>query len=146
MGLYECASSKSVWRGYYYYEEKGHILSCDKIGEDIYKGKVQGTASDPYKVTIDIRHPRKSTCNCPFADGRRVVCKHMMALYFTVYPSEADRLLKEQEEYELEEELREQEEYEHIKEYVYSLSKAELRIELIDALSELEAEERYDRW
>ena len=82
MGLYECASSKSVWRGYYYYEEKGHILSCDKIGEYIYKGEVQGTASDPYKVIIDIRHPRKSTCNCPFADGRRVVCKHMMALYF----------------------------------------------------------------
>ena len=46
----------------------------------------------------------------------------------------------------MEEELREQEKYEHIKEYVYSLSKAELRIELIDALSELEAEERYDRW
>ncbi|NMB97839.1 MAG: hypothetical protein GYA02_14710 [Clostridiaceae bacterium] len=38
---------------------------------------------------INIVHPRKSKCNCPHADGRRVICKHMIALYFTVFPKEA---------------------------------------------------------
>ena len=138
MGLYECASGRSVWRGYYYFKDKGkHVLTCERVSEDVYRGKVQGTAKKPYDVLIDIRHPRKSTCSCPFAKGRRVVCKHMIALYFTVYPSEADRL-SEQEEYEREIELQKEKEAERIKKYVNSLSKEQLRAELLYALYELE--------
>lgn len=55
---------------------------------------------------INIEHPRSSKCNCPHAEGRRIVCKHMVALYFSVFPDVAKEyisLVKEAE--------REQEEY-----------------------------------
>ena len=39
-----------------------------------------------YHVTINREHPRSSTCDCPYAKGRKVVCKHMIALLFTAEP------------------------------------------------------------
>lgn len=38
-----------------------------------------------------MEHPRKSICNCPHADGRRVICKHMIALLFTASPEAANK-------------------------------------------------------
>lgn len=38
-----------------------------------------------------MEHPRKSKCNCPHADGRRVICKHMIALLFTASPEAANK-------------------------------------------------------
>lgn len=90
---------------------------------------------------IDTEHPKKSTCNCPHAEGKKIVCKHKVALFFTVFPKEADRYIAEIEEYEREEEEREQERYDQIVKYVNGLSKEELRIELINALIEAEEEE-----
>ena len=58
----------------------------------------------PYRTIIDVLHPRKSQCNCPFADGRRVICKHMVALLFTELPNEAEAYMLEIEESEKEEE------------------------------------------
>ncbi|MDF2612207.1 MAG: zinc finger protein [Lachnospiraceae bacterium] len=94
-------------------------------------------------VHIDKQHPRKSTCNCPFADGRRVICKHMVALLFTTEPKLAEDFLKEVEEYEAEEEAREQQHYEDLKKYVMGLSKQELQEMLIDALIQLEERRNY---
>ena len=37
-----------------------------------------------------MEHPRKSKCN-PHADGRRVICKHMIALLFTASPEAANK-------------------------------------------------------
>jgi len=85
MGLIEIASSNSVWRGMDYYENK-KVISWNKSGDDIYDGIVSGSKGNSYAVHIDKAHPRRSVCNCPFADGRRVVCKHMIALYFTAEP------------------------------------------------------------
>ncbi|WP_224168773.1 MULTISPECIES: SWIM zinc finger family protein [Eubacterium] len=87
---------------------------------------------------IDRAHPRKSTCNCPFADGRRVVCKHMIALYFTAEPKAAEDFLKEVEEWEAEELEREEQHYEDLERYVKTLSKTELQEQLLSALIELE--------
>ena len=42
-----------------------------KIGDGVYQGKVSGSQDNIYDVVIDIDHPRKSTCTCPFAAGRR---------------------------------------------------------------------------
>lgn len=137
MGLIELASGNSVWRGLDYYERK-KIVSWEKTGEHTYSGKVSGSNGETYDVLIDKEHPRKSKCNCPFADGRRVICKHMIGLLFTVEPKQATDFLKAVEEYEAEEELREQQHYEDLKEYVYSLSKAELQQLYLDALIELE--------
>lgn len=40
-------------------------------------------------VHIDKAHPRRSFCNRPFTECRRVVCKHMIALYSTAGPKMA---------------------------------------------------------
>lgn len=144
MGLIELASGNSVWRGLDYYERK-KIVSWEKVGEQAYSGKVSGSNGETYVVLIDKEHPRKSKCNCPFADGRRVICKHMIGLLFTVEPKQAADFRKAVEEYEAEEELREQQYYEDLKEYVYSLSKTELQSLYLDALMELEYM-RDSRW
>ena len=92
MGLIDLASNNSLWRGYNYFERK-NVLSYKKITGTESEGKVKGTVT--YDVYINIDHPRKSKCNCPHADGRRVICKHMIALYFTVYPETAQKFMDE---------------------------------------------------
>ena len=81
MGLIEIASGNSVWRGMDYYENH-KVVSWNKSGNSTYKGGVSGSNEENYNVHIDKLHPRKSVCNCPIAEVRRVVCKHMIALFF----------------------------------------------------------------
>ena len=89
MSFIHLASMESAWRGYEYYKS-GKVKNCEKITPDQYEGMVSGSRKKPYQVTIDLKHPRSSECNCPHANGRRVVCKHMVALYFTAFPKEAE--------------------------------------------------------
>ena len=130
MGLLDIASANSFWRGYDYFK-KSRVLSCKKIDDDKYEGAVQGSGDNIYQVYIDLEHPKKSTCTCPHADGTRRACKHKVALYFSLYPEAAEQAIKEAEEWEAEEERRLEEEREDIKKYVYSLTKQELRDELL---------------
>ena len=58
------------------------MVSWSKSGDSTYKGDVSGSNEENYNVHIDKLHPRKSVCNCSIAGGRRVVCKHMIALFF----------------------------------------------------------------
>lgn len=130
MGLLEIASGNSLWRGHDYYTA-GNVLSKEKVDDNLYRGTVRGSQETPYEVTIDIRHPKRSVCTCPHAEGTRRICKHKVALYFSVFPKEADRIVKEAEEWEAGEEKRRQEEYQEILKYVNSLSKQELREQLL---------------
>ena len=141
MGLIEIASNNTVWRGMDYYNEK-KVTGWERTGEHTYDVFVSGSEGNTYKVHIDKKHPRKSTCNCPFADGRRVVCKHMIALYFTAEPQAAEDFLKDVEQWEAEEEEREKQHYEDLKKYVKSLKKQELQEALLNALVELEERDR----
>ncbi len=68
------------YRGYEYYNE-GRVLTYNKLSDYEYTGDVVG--SQLYHVKINLRHPKKSTCTCPYVDGSRI-CKHMIALLFTV--------------------------------------------------------------
>ena len=144
MGLIETASANSVWRGLDYYEAK-KVISWEKTGTFAYDGVVSGSEGNKYIVHIETNHPRRSTCNCPFAEGRRVVCKHMIALYFTAVPNAADDFLRQVEEWEAEEQEREKQHYEDLRKYVNQLNKAELRERLYDALVELEERDNYWR-
>lgn len=144
MGLIECASNNSVWRGMDYYEGK-KVLSWNKSGDEQYDGVVSGSNGEKYTVHIDKAHAKRSTCNCAFADGRCVVCKHMIALLFTAEPKQAEDFLKLVEEYEAEEEEREKEHYADLRKYVNGLSKAELQEQLYNALCEIEYLE-HNRW
>lgn len=137
MGLIEMASGNSVWRGMDYYERK-MVCSWKKSGEEAYDGVVSGSEGNKYSVHIDKVHPRKSSCNCPFAEGRRVICKHMIALLFTAEPKTAEDFLRQVEKWEQEEKERERLHYKELREYVNSLSKKELQERLYDALVELE--------
>ena len=145
MSIRTLASGASAWRGYQYYTGK-KVLSLAQTGEDEYTGQVAGSGPAPYQVTINISHPRRSRCNCPHADGRRVICKHMVALFFTAFPEEAEDYIKEVEEYEREEERRREEHYAALRSYVKSLSKRELQDQLFEALSELEEMGRVFDW
>jgi hypothetical protein len=144
MGLIETASANSIWRGMDYYEAR-KVISWEKTGTFAYDGIVSGSEGNKYTVHIETNHPRRSTCNCPFAEGRRVVCKHMIALYFTAEPKAADEFLRQVEEWEAEEQEREKQHYEDLRKYVNQLSKAELRERLYDALVELEERDNYWR-
>ena len=144
MSIRTMASGASVWRGYQYYMEN-KVLSLSQTGDDEYTGLVAGSGSDPYQVTINTEHPRRSKCNCPHADGRQVVCKHMVALYFSAFPDEAEQYMKEVKEAEREEEKRQKEHLAEIRAYVNSLSKKELQEELFESLLKLD-EIYHGRW
>lgn len=143
MSIMSSASGNSIWRGYEYYKSK-KVKSFLKLSDDEYEGVVLGSLKAPYDVKINVSHIRQSKCNCPHADGKRIICKHMVALFFTAFPAEADQYIKEIEEYEREEEEREEANYGEIVKYVYSLSKEELRQELISYM--LESEEDWNHW
>lgn len=142
MSIMSSASGASLWRGYEYYKDK-KVKSFVKLSDDEYEGIIAGSKAEPYHVKINISHIRQSICNCPHADGKRIICKHMVALFFAVFPIEVDKYIKEVEEYEREEAEREKEHYEEIKKYVYSLSKEELRQELINHIIESEEDRHY---
>ena len=142
MGLIDIASGNSVWRGYYYYKD-GMVLEWEQTGKFVFKGKVKGSEDNLYDVLIDLKHPKKSICDCPHAEGTRRACKHKVALYYTIFPEEAERLLREAKEYEAQEEERWEAECAEIEKYVYSLKKEELREELLWRMIE-EREQR--RW
>lgn len=142
MGLIEIASGKSVWRGMDYYDNK-KVISWEKTGAETYSGVVSGSEDNIYNVHIDKEHPRKSTCDCPFAEGRRVICKHMIALYFTAEPEAAEAFLREVEAWEAEENERVEQHYKDLERYVKTLSKAELQKQLLSALIELEERQNW---
>lgn len=121
------ASYRSYWRGYDYFKN-GCVKKVKRIDAFTYTGIVSG--SEDYHVTLDLAHPRKSTCDCPYAQGRRVMCKHKVALAFAISPEAvkaADKIIEEQLQYEAEKENREQEQYERIKKEVMKMSLEELR-------------------
>ena len=98
VGLIEIASNNSVWRGMDYYENK-KVLSWHKAEDGTYNGVVSGQEGKDYSVHIDKIHPRKSTCNCPFADDNAVhpllhIHNNLVdSLYPVHHPIESDLLL-----------------------------------------------------
>ncbi|MBK5253345.1 MAG: SWIM zinc finger family protein [Peptostreptococcaceae bacterium] len=144
MSIITAASRPSVFRGLDYFEEK-KVLSWSQIDDFKYEGYVSGSGKEPYFVTIDIEHPKRSVCNCPHAKGTRRVCKHKVALFFTVFPKEAEDFRKAIEEEKRRKEEEEEQLYDDIENYVNGLSVEQLRIQLINFMIELE-EQDDDLW
>lgn len=129
MGLKECASWASVCRGYDYYKEN-KVLEIKQESETTFTSVVKGSGKAKYHVYIDIKHPRKSKCDCPHANGRRIVCKHQMATFFKAFPEEVKILEREfalAEQYE--EELEDKKEA-ALEKYLDGLSKEELKSQI----------------
>ena len=88
MWMLEIASYNSYWRGLDYFESK-LVKKLNRLNEFIYEAEVEWTNS--YNVRIDVNHPGKSTCTCPHASGKSIICKHKVAAYFSIYPEEAQK-------------------------------------------------------
>lgn len=144
MGLINIASGNSTWRGLDYYKEN-KVSYYKKTSDSEYEGIVNGSNGKKYNVFMDIEHPRKSKCDCPHAKDKRIICKHIVALYFTAFPDEVDKFLKEVEEAEKEYKAYEEELYNKTIKYINSMSKNELKEALIEILN-VAPEWVYDRF
>ncbi len=133
MGLLDLASYKSVWRGYEYYNAK-NVITHIKQSDTQIKGMVRGSGQKHYEVFVDLEHPRKSKCNCPHADGKRIICKHMIALYFSSYPKEAKKYYEDVIKYQEEEEQRQEELEYKVIDYVHKLKKSDLEQLILQVL------------
>ena len=133
MKLVNLASYDSAWRGYEYYKED-KVISYEQVEDGVYKGKVKGSGNAIYNVTLDLNKVRNTSCDCPFANGRRIICKHAVALYFAIFPNDAGEYKKQ-----VDKEQAEYEEWEdglpdRVEAYVRKLSKKELQDQLLDVL------------
>ena len=128
MGIISLASGNSCWRGLDYYKNK-KVTKLNKINENEYLSVVKGTKK--YNVYLDIEHPRKSTCDCPLANGKRIICKHIVATYFSAIPEEATNFEEEQTRLQEEFEKKQENEYNEVIKCLNKMSKQELIGELI---------------
>ena len=144
MSLLSSASNNSIWRGYDYFKAN-KVRKLEKISDTRFTASVAGNEKEPYITTIDLEHLRQSSCNCPHAAGRRVICKHMVALYFAVFPDEGEKLYASALAYEEEEEKRQEELARKLPKYIHSLKKAELEQKLLNLLY-TGPEWQYDRF
>ena len=145
MGLIDIASSKSVWRGLDYYKQN-KVLSYEQNEDGTYEGEVQGSGKDNYHVHLDMIHPRSSTCNCPLADGKKIICKHIVAVSFCIDETEVDRFKNEKTIYASEEEERRAKEYDRYMSMAKCMSMKELRDAFVETMIELEEIRRKERY
>ena len=128
MGIISVASGTSCWKGLEYYKNN-KIKNINKVSDTEYTSAAFGTKE--YSVYLNLKNPRKSTCNCPLANGKRIICKHIVATYFSVatgsakeFEDEQNRLQEEYEEYQ-------ENEYKNAIKFINKMSKKELVEELI---------------
>lgn len=133
--------------------QQQQVLNFTEVENGIVEGAVSGSEGLEYAVSIDLAHPKRSTCNCKFADGRRVVCKHMIALYFASIPGAYEQFEKDRRNWETQIELEERrwrkETRERIDRHAAALSAEEARTKLADILFQEALDERYrsqDEW
>lgn len=135
MSIISVASGQSVYRGYEYAQAK-KVLQMEQTAEGVLKAVVSGSGGSTYEVIADVEHPRRSQCTCPHAAGKRIVCKHIVAVYFTAFPQEARKYIEEMELYWEEEEQRQEEMEDTVIRYIYSLQKSDLQQKLLQVLFE----------
>lgn len=143
MEIYRSASLQSQFRGLDYFKEK-KVICFKKINDSEYNGQVKGN-NKIYDVFINIEHPKKySHCNCPLAEGKKIICKHMIALYFEIFPEKAKQFLKE-----IDEHNKKVDEYQReleikLQNYIKHMDRKELEDSLLDCLYQVEW--LYDRF
>lgn len=128
MSIISSASGSSCWRGLDYYK-KEKVKNISQITEYEFKSDVIGT--EEYNVYLNLKKPRTSKCNCPLANGKMIICKHIVATYFAVVPNSAEDFEEEQKQ--LQEEYTDYKEEQYLKviKYIKKMTKKELVDELI---------------
>ncbi len=128
MSIISSASGASCWRGLDYYNKR-QVKNIKKISDIEYSSMVCGT--EDYDVYLNLKNPRKSTCNCPLANGKRIICKHIVATYFSVVPNSAKEFEDEQKRLQEEYEEYKENEYKNTIKAINKMSKNQLVAELI---------------
>lgn len=134
MSFLSSASMESRWRGYEYFKGK-KVLKLQRLGDMRFQAFVLGSRKDPYTVVINLEHLRQSSCTCPHAAGRRVICKHMVATFFTAFPGEAQRYYDEVQKAQEEWEDYQEDRYNKYIKYVRSLKKKDAQDRLLEVLN-----------
>lgn len=143
MEIYRSASLQSQFRGHDYFKEK-KVISFEQINDCEYFGKVKGNNRN-YDVFINIEHPKKySHCNCPLAEGKKIICKHMVALYFEIFPEKAKQFLEEIDEHNKKVDEYQKELENKLQNYIKHMDRKELENSLLDCLYQVEW--LYDRF
>jgi len=128
MGIISSASGSSCWRGLDYYKNK-KVKNIKKINEVEYTGLVSG--SKDYNVYLNLDKTSKSTCDCPLAKGKRIICKHIVATYFSIVPNSAKDFEDEQNKLQEEYEESVEKEYQNVIKHLNKMSKRELIEEIV---------------
>lgn len=85
MGIISCASGSSCWRGLDYYKNN-KVIKLNIINNFEFPAIIDGTKK--YDVYLNIEHPRKSKCNCPLANGKKIfvniLLQHILRQYQVV--------------------------------------------------------------
>ena len=137
MGLLEIASSKSVWRGIEYYKSH-NVLSWEQTEDGVFDGLVKGSSDEMYSVHVDTIHPRNSKCNCPLANGKKIICKHIVAVYMATHPKEENRFKEELTPYASEEEEWHAKRYANLMSWAKGMSASALREAYVEAVIRIE--------
>ena len=145
MRLIDLASRKSVWRGMEYYKKK-KVLSYSINEDGTCEGVVAGSGDHNYHVHVDMEHPRKSTCDCPLAKGKMILCKHIVAVSFCLDDSEVECFKKEKTIYASEEEERRAKKYDSYMGFAKSMSLSQLREAYAEAMTELDEYRRKEKY
>lgn len=128
MGIISSASGSSCWRGLDYYKSK-KIRDIKEISDIEYTSIASGIRE--YNVYLNLEKPRQSTCNCPLANGKRIICKHIVATYFSVIPGSAKEFEDEQNRLQEEYEEYQENEYKNAIKFINKMSKKDFVEELI---------------
>lgn len=128
MSIISSASGSSCWRGLDYYK-KEKVKDIIQINEYEFDSTVIG--NEEYNVHLNLKKPRTSTCNCSHANGKMIICKHIVATYFTVVPNSAEDFEEEQNRLQEEYEEYRENQYENAIKYIKKMKKKELVDEFI---------------
>ena len=133
MSIISLSSGESAWRGDNYFKD-GKVIFVKQKDKNEFVAAVNGSGNNVYAVKFDTDHPRKSSCDCPHANGKRIICKHIVAAFFAAFLEEAEKYYNEIIEYGKEEEKRQEELEDKLIKYIDKISKAELKEMLLELL------------
>ncbi len=75
-------------KGVEYFADK-KVENVHQINDSEYEGDVRG--SELYHVHLNINDLSLSTCTCPHFASTKKICKHMVAVYLSIYPELAEQ-------------------------------------------------------
>lgn len=143
MSIVSDAPKKIVWRGIEYYKQN-KVIDINEDEKGCYSAKVIGSGKNTYSIFINLKHPKKSTCSCPFTKDNDVICKHMVAVYFAVKPKEIKLFEEDERRYIEDKDYRREKDKEKLMVFARKMSKEELVEALAECWLQLESYRQRD--